>query len=112
MQRRGAHDGEGEIVDQDRLIDGPRGRSETALAQSEADDGDRGRAGPIVIGHDQASGRRRNAEALEIIAGDVFGVGDLRLVADPQVKISRALISENAGKDGFIPGEHLHCRIG
>ncbi len=86
------------VVDQDGLSRRAHGVAESLLAISETQYGDRGRARPVVLGDNLASGRGQNSQPAEIIAGNIFAARLFGLSLHHQVDFARRIIRKQARK--------------
>jgi hypothetical protein len=68
LGRRHTHDREGDIVDTNRLADSALRPAESPFAQRMADDRNSCRARLVIVGREQASCERSDAETAKIFA--------------------------------------------
>jgi hypothetical protein len=93
-----AHDGKGQIVDEQGLANGIGIGGEAFLPVSVGDDRDGRGSGAVVIGGNEAAGGGGNAEAVIESAGHEEAVGDLGLAAGDEVEAARGDVGEEGGE--------------
>ncbi len=111
LGRRDANDGEGNVVNENRLAGGGGWTTQAALAVSETDDRNGRSARAIVLGSNEAACSGGDFEAAEVVAGDVFAACEIGLAFDGQVEQSGLIVDEEAREDGVVLAEELECGI-